>query len=204
MRALFYFAVSFLLLTGCSAGNDPVMSKIEQLNLEASRIVPEKSNRLVTELFDRVIERTFYNSVCSNADVLRDDAFMTEDFTKADLFADKAKPVYRIVFGGDANFIGPDVEFFFGKCVPGTVEYRFFELALTGWVDLGGEMHGGKENFPAWIKQIDGLSGNFIPDAGAEALKKWQALLPELNGNYKQIALNTIAYIEGMTDGDED
>jgi hypothetical protein len=201
MKQLVLLLITVFFISACSAKDETVAGKIAKLNGEASKITADRSNRRVTELFNKTLDVAFYNSVCNETDALRDDAFDKDDFSKVDLFAEKAKPVYRIVIGGDANFVGPNVEFFFSKCAPNTSEYRFFELAMTGWADLNGEIHGGKENFPAWIEQVDGISGNLKRNEGADALRLWKALLPELSGNYKQVALNTIQYIENLMKG---
>lgn len=201
MKKILFFILVASVLPGCAGSESSVPEKIAALNSEATKITVEKSNRQVTVLFDKTIHIAFYNAVCDYADGLRNDAFDRDDFSGLDAFAEKAKPVYRAITGGDANYISPDVVFFREKCFPGTVEYRFFGLAAGGWIGLNGEMHGGKNNFPEWIEQIDGITGNFMHGPGRAALEKWKAILPELEGNYRIIASNTVSYLESGISG---
>lgn len=84
--------------------------------------------------------------------------------------------------------MSPNIEYFLGKSIPGTVEYRFFSLALSGWCDSRGIFRPGNMSGDAKIGKDAQKS--------ASLLKQWEILSPELKGIYKEIADSTIEFLK--------
>ncbi|HLP46733.1 MAG TPA: hypothetical protein VK469_12325 [Candidatus Kapabacteria bacterium] len=115
--------------------------------------------------------------------VLRKGAVKGRDLAKPDSYADdleRLKPLMTMKVVNDTAYIMPDVEWFFTRCQPGTVEYRFFSLARSGWCVAAGSCTIGK-----------------IDRSEAQRLRtQWQTLEPQLTGIFKQIAGYTIEHLD--------
>ena len=81
------------------------------------------------------------------------------------------------------NLYFPDMKYFLSRSAPGSVEYRFFTLAVAGWCDEMGIYHGIEKEKAVLMNRLN----------------EWKALFPVLNGVYKQIAIYTTSYLEKKT-----
>lgn len=84
--------------------------------------------------------------------------------------------------GEDSGYIFPGIKFFLSKSKPGTIPYRFFNLARSGWCDADGLWYG---------KEAAVGAAEFGRD-GKKLLELWLTLYPELNGIFREIAGHTI------------
>lgn len=70
------------------------------------------------------------------------------------------------------------------------------DLALSGWCDKEGNVYGGKNIVPDWIKLETGITGKVKKDVKNKLLKKWQSLKPKLSGLFFEIADSTISCLK--------
>jgi hypothetical protein len=96
------------------------------------------------------------------------------------------KPLANVVRRQGNIYVIPDVRYLLSRSEPGSVEHRFFKLALSGWCDNQGVCYRGE---------------SVITDFGSTAAKKsllsrWQNLYPHLTGVFKEIAELTIAHLK--------
>jgi hypothetical protein len=81
--------------------------------------------------------------------------------------------------GESAGLIIPNIRYFYEKSEPGTREYKFFSLALSGYCD----------GYGCYGK----VAGKIEEGEKEKLLKNWQELKPELTGIYLKIAVRTIS-----------
>ena len=114
--------------------------------------------------------------------VLRKEAVNSRDLTKSDSYINGLKPLMTMKVVADTAYIMPDVEWFFTRSQPGTMEYSFFSLARSGWCVADGSCTMGKIN-----------------RSEAQKLRiQWQTLEPQLTGIFKQVADYTIARLGSL------
>ncbi|HLP58436.1 MAG TPA: hypothetical protein VK186_06385, partial [Candidatus Deferrimicrobium sp.] len=114
--------------------------------------------------------------------VLRKEAVKNRDLKKSDSYINGLKPLMTMKVVADNAYIMPDLEWFFSRSQPGTVEYSFFSLARSGWCVAAGSCTIGKIDRPE-----------------AQKLRiRWQTLEPQLTGIFKQIADYTIEHLDSQ------
>jgi len=91
-------------------------------------------------------------------------------------------PLITLVTVGDADYVFPNIDYFLEKSGPGSLEYRFFKLARSGWCDAEGFCYGAGGNIP----------GGKDMETGKKLLGQWEALKPQLKGIFRQIAGHTV------------
>jgi len=164
--------------------------KIEGLRKKSSAIEVDP-----LELFSAAIEPQLLNSLSLQFELARIAAFETDNFENIDYLVKKCQPFYKIFIGGEANRIEPNIMLFLNYSRPKSLEAEFFTLAKGGYLDLQKTLHFGVANTPAWINSND---DSIKPGVVKEYFKKWKELKPRLSGIYKQIAVNTIEYLEDL------
>lgn len=100
---------------------------------------------------------------------------------------ERIQPMLHIVVVGQVREILPDITYFISISQPGSVAFRFFNLLLSGWCVQAGTCWGADNLVPAWEKK---------PVLKQELLPRWEELLPQLSGLFKEIAYNTIAHLK--------
>lgn len=110
----------------------------------------------------------------------------------------------RVKMVGGAAYIMPNVEWFFSRSAPQSIEYQFFSLARSGWCDTSGLCYEGVKGVhrqlmlnrktQIQIREKGRLSES--EDATRSLLVEWQALHPQLSGIFKEIADNTITHLK--------
>ncbi len=85
-------------------------------------------------------------------------------------------------YSPDVSTVSPNIEYFITRSKPGSIEYRFFNLALSGWSDNVGNVY----NF----SNVNAASRD------KEQYLKWKALAPRLKGIFRQIAITNIRRLE--------
>lgn len=110
---------------------------------------------------------------------LRKEAKKTNDPKKVDSYVKGLEPLLSVKIVDDKPYIFPNVDWFFSRSTPRSIEYKFFYLARSGWCDISGFCYKFKE------KGTD-------KTAVKSQLVRWQTLQPRLTGVFKEIAANTI------------
>ena len=128
---------------------------IEKLYKEAISVSLEVNNDF-KKLSQRSINSKNYNDVESNIK--------------------RVKPCLAAFAKEDVIYIYPDINYFLSRSKPGTVEYRFFFLASSGYCL--------KDNYCYKTKNIN-----------QDLLPLWKGILPELKGVFLKIAIQTINHI---------
>jgi len=141
---------------------------------EINTYVPQKE---LDDLFNRAIDLS--EQMVKEVRVLNKEAAATRDFNKMNAYVDGLKPMIKVTVEADTVYIFPDVQWFFSRSDPGSMEYRFFSLARSGWCVAGGLCTIGKLGRPEAQK----------------LLARWQELEPHLTGIFKQIAARTISHL---------
>ncbi|MCP5105155.1 MAG: hypothetical protein GY950_17330, partial [bacterium] len=95
---------------------------------------------------------------------------------EVDDYVNDLRPLMTVETVGSQSYIFPDVDWFQSKSSPRTVEYQFFNLARSGWC-VGSRLCN--------TRKVD-------QEESQQLLVQWQALQPQLDGVFKQVATQTI------------
>lgn len=107
---------------------------------------------------------------------LRQESIKSNIYNNIESSIKRVKPSLSAFIKEDAIYTYPDINYFLLKCQPGTIEYRFFLLANSGYCI--------SENFCYKSKNIK-----------QDLLPSWKRILPELKGVFLKIAIQTINHI---------
>ena len=108
----------------------------------------------------------------------------------------------KVKMMGDAATIAPNVEWFFSRSAPHSIEHQFFALARSGWCDTSGLCYKGVKGVRRQLKLKKKVHArekgklSESEDATRSLLVEWQALHPQLSGIFKEIANNTITHLK--------
>lgn len=141
--------------------------RVQQINT-----YPQKE---LDDLFNQAIDLS--QQMVKEVQALNKEAAASRDFNKMNSYVEEVKPLIKVTVEADNVYIFPDVEWFYSRSDPGSVEYRFFSLARSGWCVSNDLCTTGKPG-PAEVKKL---------------LAQWQELEPQLTGTFKQIAGRTIS-----------
>ncbi len=143
--------------------------------------VRQINNYVPQEELDDLFNNTILLSqqMVKEVEVLNKEAAVSQDFNKMNSYVDELKPLIKVTVEADTVYIFPDVEWFFSRSDPGSLEYRFFSLARSGWCVTNDLCTAGKIGRPEAQK----------------LLPQWQELEPQLTGIFKQIAAWTISHL---------
>lgn len=153
----------------------PIEQQAMLLNQQVQSINNYVPQTELAKLFNNTILLT--QQMAKEFEMLRNEALMNHDFNKVDVYVNGLKPLMTVKVMGDKACILPDVEWFYSRSEPGSVENRFFSLARSGWcaaADL------------CITEKIDRLESQKL-------LTQWQNLEPQLTGIFKQVAIYTIS-----------
>lgn len=95
-------------------------------------------------------------------------------FDQMSVYVRDVKPLITVKTTNQTVQVIPNIDWFLTRSQPGSVEYRFFQLARSGWCDHTGECFGRIDNNDTSLKQ------------------RWQELLPHLKEPFKTIAETTL------------
>ncbi|HOU85334.1 MAG TPA: hypothetical protein PLA54_10345 [Spirochaetota bacterium] len=187
-----------VLCVSCGANHDPVLRDVEQIKKEIISTKEYCAEDVLKNFFERTLNIIENKQIADIVEDMRNKAYEAdkeEEWKKLHRYITIYRPIIKIVIGGEANYISPDMEYFLSKSKPDSVSSKFFSLSSRGgWYDRKGMLHGGKQygNFPDWIVPKTGLEGEYDYDAAKDYLLAWQKLKPELTGIYREIADSTI------------
>jgi len=113
----------------------------------------------------------------NNFEELRQESIKSNNYNNIESSMKRVKPSLSAFIKEDVIYIYPDINYFLSKCRPGTIEYRFFLLANSGYCI--------SENFCYKSKNIE-----------QDLLHSWERILPELKGVFLKIAIQTINHLK--------
>lgn len=113
----------------------------------------------------------------NNFEELRQESIKSNNYDNIESSIKRVEPSLSAFIKEDAIYIYPDINYFLSKCRPGTIEYRFFLLANSGYCI--------SENFCYKSKNIK-----------QDLLHSWERILPELKGVFLKIAIQTISHLK--------
>jgi len=178
----------------------PVQYQAVQLNVVGQRFdnyIPQKD---LENLFKETI--VLSQQLGKEFETVRKQAVKTNNLNEIDLYVNGLRPMITVKMVEGAANITPNVEWFFSKSSPQSIEHQFFSLARSGWCDTSGLCYEGvkgvrrqlKLNKKAQTREKGKLSES--EDATRSLLVEWQALHPQLSGIFKEIADNTITHLK--------
>jgi len=185
-------------LVSCGSSHDNLFKEVEQIKKEIMASKDYCEDDVLQTQFKRTLNIIESKKLIEMIDSMREKAYeidKEEEWNKLDRYVAMYKPIIKIIIGGEANYISPDMEYFMSKSKPNSVSNKFFSLSSKGgWYDRKGILHGGTQygNFPDWIIPKTGIEGEYDYGVAKEYLSLWQKLQPELNGVYREVADNTI------------
>ncbi|MDQ1351343.1 MAG: hypothetical protein QG657_1645 [Acidobacteriota bacterium] len=155
----------------------PYQQQAVILNQQVQQIntyVPQKE---LNNLFNQTVYLS--QQMLKEVQLLNKEAVANRDFDKINSYVEEVKPLIKVTVEADTVYIFPDIEWFLSRSDPGSVEYRFFSLARSGWCVADDLCTTGKLSGPETQK----------------LLAQWQELEPQLTGTFKQIAARTISHL---------
>jgi hypothetical protein len=192
----------------------PQLSRMKNRALAYKSHIP--GNEL-TLLFKETAALTKQKDVQEVIEDFRKEAAKTGDSSKLEAFVREMAPMVTVLRDEKAIYVYPNMGYFLSKSVPGSIEYRFFALACTGWCDTDGLCYRVGRTVRGAVPEsfFEGKSINEIEVVDAEKqtqkidqegrkkrLSQWEALYPGLKGIYKEIASSTITHLKKpVTDG---
>ena len=114
---------------------------LPQLSRMKSRAQAYKSHipgNELTLIFKETAALTKQKDVLEVVESFRKEAVKTGDSSKLEAVAREMAPMVTVLWDEKAIYIYPNMGYFLSKSVPGSIEYRFFALACTGWCDSDG------------------------------------------------------------------
>ena len=148
-------AAAALLIAACAYG-DPVVTEdqalwaeIDGINLILDASVSLDADSLV-ETFRRTVEVALSCRLSDQFEDLRTDAFMDEDYSAFEAYADRAAPAITVLYMGESNSIGVNTGSFLERCESGTAAFEFFETAGSGFYADGEATVNGTARLSAW------------------------------------------------------
>lgn len=140
----------------------------------------------------------------------RDSGIVTERQNARDFvaIARNAAPAFKAIRGHSGVSLYLNMDYFQSRSKPGSVDFQFFSLARAGWSSDGGAWsQGTRLSESASLAPVGsvGKKGNrqegknetgLSPGARQRQLQQWNALLPQLPPEYRQLASTTIKYLE--------
>lgn len=118
--------------------------------------------------------------------------------------ARSAPPVFRVSRDKRGISLSLNMDYFLSRSIPGSVDFQFYSLARAGWSGDGGTWSQGQRLSesasigPAGGKSLRQSKNETGLSRGAKQrqLQQWNVLLPKLPPEYRQIAENTVKYLE--------
>ncbi len=188
-------AVALLTAQGSFQENESVWNEIDLLN-QALDADPENSE--LELLFRNAVDLAQSNELAAQFDVLRDEAYTSDDFTEIDEYVDRAAPAITVLILGESNNIGVNVGRFLTLADPGTPARSFFDLALDGFY-VNGRI--GTAELPVWMERA-GSSAQAAADPELAEMYAgiWEGMSIDFQGYYLSVATETISFLGGETD----
>jgi hypothetical protein len=155
----------------------PLQQQAVVMNMEVQQIDRYVPRSELGNLFKETI--LLAQQMGQEFESLRKEAKKTNDPKKVDSYVKGLKPLLSVKIVDDKPYIFPNVDWFFSRSDPRSVEYQFFSLARSGWCDISGFCYQFKK------KRTD-------KTVVKSQLVQWQTLQPRLTGVYKEISANTI------------
>ncbi len=148
--------------------------KVDSLNLKLENYKKYIPSNDIEKLYKEAISISL--KVNNDFKELRQESIESNNYDNIELSIKRVKPCLAAFVKEDVIYIYPDINYFLSMCKPGTVEYRFFFLASSGYCL--------NDNYCYKIKNIN-----------QDLLPSWKRILPELKGIFLNIAIQTINHI---------
>ena len=148
---------------------------VDSLNLKLENYKKYIPSNDIEKLYKEAISVSL--KVNNDLKELRQESIKSNNYNNIESSIKKVKPCLAAFVKEDAIYIYPDINYFLSKSKPGTVEYKFFFLASSGYCL--------NDSYCYKIKNIN-----------QDLLPSWKGILPELKGVFLNIAIQTINHIK--------
>jgi hypothetical protein len=174
----------------------PVQYQAVQLNQVGQRFdnyIPQKD---LGNLFKESI--VLSQQLGKEFETVQTEAYKTGKLNEIDSYVKGLEPMITVKVIDDKTYISPNVEWFFSKSTPQSIEYQFFSLARSGWCDNTGLCYEGIKGVRHQLIRKTRQKGKVSEseDTVRRLLVKWKALHPQLSGIFKEVSTNTITHLK--------
>ena len=147
---------------------------VDSLNLKLENYKKYIPSNDIEKLYKEAISVSL--KVNNDFKELRQESIKSNNYNNIESSIKRVKPCLAAFAKEDVIYIYPDINYFLSRSKPGTVEYRFFFLASSGYCL--------NDNYCYKTKNIN-----------QDLLPLWKGILPELKGVFLKIAIQTINHI---------
>jgi len=147
---------------------------VDSLNLKLENYKKYIPSNDIEKLYKEAISVSL--KVNNDFKELRQESIKSNNYNNIESSIKRVKPCLAAFAKEDVIYIYPDINYFLSRSRPGTVEYRFFFLASSGYCL--------NDNYCYKTKNIN-----------QDLLPLWKGILPELKGVFLKIAIQTINHI---------
>ncbi len=196
--------------------DEPTWQEVDRLNLQQfpqRKYIPPKEQK---HLFNEAINLT--NKLGGELSEMQRQAHQKQDYSQIQNYQRRAGPFLNVVVQRGTNYVSPNITYFQQRSKPGSIEYRFYELARFGWYYHGTWYERGG-NLAQTLRYLDTRKeSEKVDPTDAKASKmgqqpgypdkrllgKWKKLQPRLSGIFREIADQTIEYLSQKSEPDKD
>lgn len=163
------------------ARQQPIPMPIQSQAVALNMIVQKEPSYLSQARLERLLKETITLSGQMRKEfvTVRTQALEMGDINQLEGYTQGIEPLISVRVVGEETFISPNIEWFYSKSAPSTLENRFFALARTGWCDTARNCFGAARR-----------------GAGNNLLQRWRRLQPQLTGIFKDVADQTITQLK--------
>ncbi len=148
---------------------------VDSLNVKLENYKKYVPSNDIEKLYEEALSVSL--KLNNNFEELRQESIKSNKYNNIESSIKRVKPSLSAFIKEDVICTYPDINYFLLKCRPGTIEYRFFLLANSGYCI--------SENFCYKSKNIE-----------QDLLHSWERILPELKGVFLKIAIQTINHLK--------
>lgn len=148
---------------------------VDSLNIKLENYKKYAPSNDIEKLYEEALSVSL--KLNNNFEEFRQESIKSNIYNNIESSIKRVKPSLSVFIKKDAIYIYPDINYFLSKCRSGTIEYRFFLLANSGYCVSENLCYKSKN-----IKQ--------------DLLPSWERILPELKGVFLKIAIQTINHLK--------
>lgn len=182
----------------CSFQEDhELWNTIDALN-ESLNVPGSISDTQIEGLFKQALETAVSIELQLQIESVREDAFLSGDYTAADAYISRAAPAITVIMAGESNNIGVNVRYFLEKAAPDGEASVFFDLASDGFYFNGENARPGTAELPMWMERAGSSAQASIEEDLSEIyLRIWEGFRVDFSGYFGEIADETIIGLGG-------
>lgn len=175
----------------------PIQSQAVSLNIAVQQIPSYIPRKDIGKLFKETL--TLSRKMGKEYESVRKEAERTGNYSMVDSYVSGLDPLITVKTVGDTPHIAPNINWFFSRSDPQSVENRFFALARSGWCDTTDfcyDLQGELRRYKQKLNIADKEGRREESDGSRTLLSQWRELHPGLKGIFKKVARRTIVNLE--------